>query len=95
MDKAKIVSIISLSLQEYLESRDETADINLNTYLVGRKSVLDSIGLVNLIVDIESKLLDEGYEISLLSEKAMSQSSSPFKNIDTLSDFILEEISGQ
>jgi acyl carrier protein len=94
MEKTHIIEIIRSSLTEYLESRGENVEINENTALIGRKAVIDSIGLVNLIVDIESRLLDAEHEISLLSEKAMSQTNSPFRNVQTLSDFIIEEISG-
>lgn len=92
MEKAQIIEIIKSSISEYLESRSESIEINEDTALIGRRAVVDSIGLVNLIVDIESRLLDLDIEISLLSEKAMSQTNSPFRNVNTLSDFIFEEI---
>jgi len=95
MEKNVVVEIITKSLSEYLESREELIELHEETALVGRKSVLDSIGLVNLIVDIESKMLELNYEISLLSEKALSQSNSPFRNISTLADFIVIEINEQ
>jgi acyl carrier protein len=95
MEKKIVVEIITKSLAEYLESRDELVEIHEDTALVGRKAVLDSIGLVNLIVDIEGKMLELNYEISLLSEKAMSQTNSPFRNISTLADFIVIEINEQ
>ena len=93
MNREKILEIVTSSLSEYLESRGENIKIDELTYLVGRKSVIDSIGLVNIIVDIEGKLLDEDIEITLLSEKAMSQANSPFKNVGTLTEFIYSEIS--
>jgi hypothetical protein len=40
-------------------------------------------------------MLELNYEISLLSEKAMSQTNSPFRNISTLADFIVIEINEQ
>ena len=95
MEKQNVLEIITKSLSDYLESRDELIEIREDTALVGRKAVLDSIGLVNLIVDIEGRMLDEDYEISLLSEKAMSQTNSPFRNISTLADFIINEIDEQ
>lgn len=94
MEKTQIVEIIKSSISEYLESRGESTEINDDTALIGRKAVVDSIGLVNLIVDIESRLSDADHEISLLSEKAMSQTNSPFRNVQTLTDFIFDEITG-
>lgn len=92
MNREKIAEVVITSLTDYLESRGENIKVDEQTYLVGRKAVIDSIGLVNIIVDVEGKLLDEDIEITLLSEKAMSQTNSPFKNVGTLTDFILSEI---
>ena len=52
---------------------------------------LDSIGLVNLVVAVEQGLQDEfEREFVLASEKAMSQRTSPFRTVATLSHYILE-----
>jgi acyl carrier protein len=65
-------------------------EISDNTPLLGSDSVLDSIGLVNVIIDIESKFADEGIEISLTSAEAMSRRNSPFRKVVALVDFITE-----
>ncbi len=61
-----------------------------DTILFGSGSKLDSLGLVNLIVALEQKIEDE-YSVSLtiVDERAMSQSSSPFKTINSLADYVL------
>lgn len=57
---------------------------------------LDSIGLVNLIVDLEADLSagpesgGAGLTVTLADERAMSRSSSPFRTVSTLVDFIIE-----
>jgi acyl carrier protein len=64
---------------------------NLDTKLFGSESELDSLGLVGLIVDIEESINSNyNISISIADEKAMSLKNSPFKNIETLSDYILE-----
>lgn len=65
-------------------------DKSINTVLYGQKSKLDSLGLVNLIVDVEQRFQDEfGTSINLADEKALSQKNSPFLSVKTLSDYIL------
>ncbi|MBU3677822.1 MAG: hypothetical protein FGM54_11680 [Chitinophagaceae bacterium] len=64
---------------------------NESTPLFGAESVLDSMGLVHLIVDIEARLRDAGSPVSLISEQAMSQRNSPFRTVATLSEFIASQ----
>ena len=53
---------------------------------------MDSVGLVSTVVDIESALLEEGVDISLTSETAMSARISPFRTIGSLCSFIEREL---
>ena len=92
MKKSEITQILIETTNEYFESQDFNEKANENTVLFGSESVLDSMGLVNVIIDIESRFLDKGYQISLTSEKAMSRKQSPFRTISTLADFIEEQI---
>jgi len=92
MNKKMIAKEICKIVNDYFESQDMDIIAEENTVLFGSESVLDSMGLVNVIVDIESRFLDENYEISLTSEKAMSRRNSPFRTISTLADFIEEQI---
>ncbi len=82
-------------INEYFESQDFNEKANEDTTLFGKESVLDSMGLVNVIIDIESRFLDENIEISLTSEKAMSRRESPFRTISTLAEFIEEQIAAK
>src|SRR6516162_2535925 len=50
--------------------------------LYGRGSPLDSIGLVRLVVEIETAIEDEyGISVVLADDRAMSQERSPFRTI--------------
>jgi D-alanine--poly(phosphoribitol) ligase subunit 2 len=63
------------------------------TVLFGRSGVLDSLGLVNLIVAVEQRLEDElGITLVLADEKAMAQKNSPFRTVATLVDYILQQM---
>ena len=93
MGKEKISNILINIISDYFDSQDFNTKVNLVTVLLGTESYLDSMGLVNIIIDIESTFLNEGIDISLTSDKAMSVRNSPFRTITTLTDFIFEQIS--
>ena len=57
--------------------------------LLGSRAVCDSLGLVSYLVALEERIndaFDSG--ISLMSDRAMSQERSPFRNLATLVDFM-------
>jgi acyl carrier protein len=64
--------------------------------LFGSEGKLDSLGLVNLIVQIES-LVDDKYDksITIADEKAMSSQRSPFRSVDSLADYVLSLIENE
>ena len=93
MDYNQIKEIVTNAIREYCELNNvEVAELNEHTPLIGRESILDSIGLVNVIVDIETAFLDEDIEVSLTSDAAMSARISPFRTIGALSHFIARQI---
>jgi len=54
-------------------------------------SGLDSLGLVRFIVMTEDRIEDlTRVRLTLASDRAMSRRTSPFKNLQTLADFIAE-----
>lgn len=92
MQRNEIVDLLIHTLSNYLNEQNISITANEQTALFGSESVLDSMGLVHLIVEIESNLRDSGVDISLISESAMSQRNSPFRTISTLADFILTQL---
>lgn len=83
------------------ELNEELENENLNnptseTKLYGGSGALDSLALVSLITDLEERISDEfEKDIILADEKAMSQKTSPFRNVETLTNYIqklLEEV---
>ena len=59
--------------------------------IFGTGGMLDSLDLVNFLADLEYRIDEEfGRQVVLASEKAMSRSRSPFRDIDSLSGYILE-----
>ncbi len=92
MDKAKINEIVIATIKNYCEENGIQAEINKDTPLIGSAKILDSMGLVNNIVDIETAFLDEDVEISLTSEAAMSGRISPFRSVGALCNFIARQL---
>jgi acyl carrier protein len=96
--RAEIVTLVISELHNLLSQEDEPLldNVGEDTALIGRRSVLDSIGLVTLIIDLEQRL-EEQYSISLAlaDDRAMSQKNSPFLTVQSLTDYIcslIEEV---
>ena len=66
-----------------------------DTVLFGKDGVLDSMGLVTLIIAVEQAIEDR-YDTSagLADEKAMSQSRSPYRSVASLADYAVSQIEG-
>ena len=59
------------------------------TLLYGKGAVLDSLGLVTLVVAAEQTLDEDfGRTVTLANEKAFSQKNSPFRTIASLAEYI-------
>lgn len=88
--KEKIEEIVFEVLKINTEDL-EIGEINYNTLLLSEGSVIDSMTIVSIVVDLESKL-SEAFEreISLSDEKAMSRELSPFSNVKNLIEYISE-----
>ncbi len=79
-------SIDSLNAQLPNEVNIEKAN---NTALFGSGSRLDSLDFINLVVAVEQNIEDEfDVTITLADERAMSQETSPFRTVGTLTDYI-------
>jgi len=90
MSPEQLRQILFSSLEMANNAREEDAQIPISndTALYGSDGYLDSMGLVAFLIDVEEGLMNAGFQISLSDERAMSQTRSPFKNIQTLTDYI-------
>lgn len=92
MNKKTLEEIIYISL-------DETAEMLPGNIKFGKgkdieiysgNGILDSLGLVTFLVNLEQKLVDEtGVQITIADDKAFSEKNSPFRTVSSLSDYIL------
>ncbi|URN93896.1 MAG: hypothetical protein NAG76_19025 [Candidatus Pristimantibacillus lignocellulolyticus] len=85
-------NIVYPSLEEILSANEVRIEFNRETVLFGENAVLNSLELVSFIVVVEERINEnmESNDITLTSEKAMSRSSSPFKTVGTLAEYIEE-----
>ena len=69
----------------------ETKSLEESTQLIGANGLVTSIGLVNLIMDLEILLEDRfGVSVTIADERALSQTRSPFRTIGSLADHVTE-----
>lgn len=91
LTKESIQVIILNALNNINEERgpDEKLMIDLDTRLFGTDAVLDSLSLVSVIVDVETAVSERvGRDICLTDDRAMSQGTSPFSDVNTLSAYV-------
>lgn len=72
---------------------------SLDAVLMGAGAILDSMGLVNLIVAVEEEIAEAlGVAINIADEQARSQPNSPFRTVRSLADYIsalvVEKVNG-
>ena len=69
MQRERIEEVIITVFKDYLKEQDiEIEDeVNSNTILSGSESAVDSMGLVNVVMDIESYFHDQVYMITITS----------------------------
>ena len=96
MEKQEIEKLIFGAVQDYVDSQEDECgqiEVQENTILFGNDAELDSLGLVSVIVDIEMRVRDQGFdEFTLTSGEIMTRTDYPFRTISTLVDFVAELI---
>jgi acyl carrier protein len=78
------------------QPEDERIEVGPNTPLFGPDAQIDSLALVSVIVDVETALnVDYDLPISLTDDRAMTREISPFDDVQTLKDYIVELVAEQ
>ncbi|MBI2478225.1 MAG: hypothetical protein HYV60_06165 [Planctomycetia bacterium] len=87
----QVREVVWEAIDEANEDLDPGEQIDRDGILYGRGGVLDSLGLVNLLLAIEERLSDRfGIRVTLASDKAMSRERSPFRTTKALASFVEE-----
>lgn len=93
-DRNAVQAIVTRCLQDLLAQRgvEPPAPLGPDTAMFGAGGLLDSIGIVTLVVDVEQSLDTEcGIQVSLADDRAMSQRNSPYRSVAALTDYILAQ----
>ncbi len=89
----EIMKIVFKEVSE-ISGIEELGQCNENTILFGPGAKIDSLNLVSLVVDLESKLSEKfSQEISLTDDRAMTREISPFDTFGSLKNYIEELVS--
>jgi acyl carrier protein len=92
IERSAALSIVIASIQEVFAQTgmDAPSALTEDTVLVGKDAVLDSLGVVSLIVEVEQRVeSDHNASVTLANDKAMSARNSPFRTIGVLTDHVV------
>lgn len=88
--KTQIIEAVYSVIDDYNKQNPQQNPVTktLETALYGSDSEIDSLGLINLVVAVETKIEDLfGQTITLADDRALSQEISPFSTVSTLVDY--------
>ena len=89
MTRMKVLEIIFKALKAI--KTNLSSPLSEHTILWNTNGELDSIQLVQFILELETLLNEEfGVKIILISDRALSRTKSPFLSVSSLAEFILE-----
>ena len=91
--EAQVIEAVYVAIDELNAQLpdDQHLKKSLDTELFGPASVIDSLGLVNLVVEVEEQIFQFfGRQLTLADEKAMSRKHSPFRTVAALVAYIQE-----
>ena len=91
IDRTVAIKIVLSALRDAVDQNGgDASGVTEETVIVGSGAVIDSIGVVSLIVDVEQRLeMDHQVSVTLANDRAMSQRNSPFRTPSVLADHIL------
>lgn len=92
MTQNDVMITIVNAVREFAEAAGTpvNGDLTADTHLFGGDGLLDSLGLVSVLMDVEQTINDElGTEITIADERAMSQERSPFRQVGSLTDYVM------
>ena len=94
MSKSEITSFVLDSISEINQQLPTERQIgsDLATVILGQKSELDSLSLINLIIEIEEKISSSsGRRIPILDKGIMSEEHGSFYTVGELIDWIIKQ----
>ena len=97
MNDDALLELVADTVRTYCLTTPSTPDsLSAETVLFGPSGLLDSMGLVSVVVELEQKLSDHaGREVSLMDDRALSQARSPFRTVGSLADYARARLSSE
>jgi D-alanine--poly(phosphoribitol) ligase subunit 2 len=96
MNRAELINIIVDRVNEQLSALPDAPAaeaVNEETVLFGETGLLDSLGLVSVVLDVEASINDRmSSDIVIADDRAVSQKHSPFRTAGRLADYVLKLI---
>jgi acyl carrier protein len=94
MDKMDVVRVISGAVARAIEMKGEPArTVEAGTVIFGTDAALDSLDLVNVIVQVEEAVKETlGKEITVVDEASLIATNSPFRTVGSLAELVQERI---
>jgi acyl carrier protein len=92
MDAGEIEELVIQTLEDVLDGlgREQPAQVDGRTVVFGADGLLDSMGLVALITDLEERIENDlGRSVVLADERAMSRERSPFRTVERLAQHVV------
>jgi acyl carrier protein len=85
-----ILAVVLQAMRNTNLARDAESQLTVSpdAAIFGPSSPLDSLGLLTLLLDIEEDLQAAGATVRLSDDRAMSQTRSPFRSVESLVDYI-------
>ena len=91
--RADVLAIVIAATREAVDHADKRRpdeEFSESTILIGDDAVVDSLGLVQIITDVEDAVSERyGRELDLTDERALSQRNSPFRSVGALADHVM------
>jgi acyl carrier protein len=90
IDRGAVQQVVLQAMSNANLARDAASQLTVapGAPIFGPDSPLDSLGLVALLLDIEEGLAAIGCDLVISDERAVSQKRSPFRNVQSLVDYI-------
>lgn len=88
ISRRDLEELVATVLREAVQAEELPVEVGAETPLFGEDGLLDSIGLVSLVVGVEQAIEERfGVTVSLADEKALSQRQSPYRTVGALADY--------
>jgi acyl carrier protein len=93
--REELAELVRRTVAERIEERLGAPEpVGPDTPLLGSESMLDSIAFVTLLLELEEQLADEGHDVELTTDAALSAERSPFRTVGSLTDHLAGTVLG-